>query len=781
MELKWDFISYKLHDDVLAEAFAAGGITDVAFESSALGVRVVSGEDGLIFAKEGCELTLPQMLFLAWCGGRLDELDEEAMTIYRGMDCRTSNEGADLRSYRLETQYGGSTADKLRVISELFEKTDIANRLEYTVTRAAKGGMDTPFGVFGTERISYVGGRISYMLLVPAGVGSAEDNAALLMKDGELTISDRDGFEWQPEKLGRAMLLLNEVDAPKGMSVLKRISCKALETLILPPVVLEVCEGALTDCASLREVTILKRNIFLSAGFASDDVTLVGLAGSTAEEYAEKNGLGFKRLENVQFGPMEFAISDGVCLTADTAAVFRRQSNSRAILNDVSFTPYDGAVDDFDCEIIDISENDAASSGLNAQLEGFGSLIDTETVRNDRNGYIKATMMRSAERQDIFGYVLEIDHSGKVICLHTEKQFDDAALEKGAEKALFARYKGLGAGVAFGKASANVSPELPTFKVSEEVAAEPVVEEVAAEPEQMAEEQPVEAAVESVAEEAYTESTTIEDINEPVVEEAYTESTPAEDVNEPAAEEAYMEPTPAEDVNEPVAEEAYTEPAIMEEAVSAPEIDDHPLVEAEDLGEQESAPADEVIDVEPEDIRPADEPTPERLVRGARFDLSGYVDKVLTIDLAYQAEAGLDIDGYLFLLKEDGKVRSDADLIFFGQQASVDGAVKGQQANSRCFEVELSRLGGEISKLAVAYAIYGENPQQTFAGVSKPTVRISCNGGELCSYEIEGLSEEKSTVAVELYNKNGWKLRTVGLGYKEALKSLCGKYGVEVK
>ena len=58
---------------------------------------------------------------------------------------------------------------------------------------------------------------------------------------------------------------------------------------------------------------------------------------------------------------------------------------------------------------------------------------------------------------------------------------------------------------------------------------------------------------------------------------------------------------------------------------------------------------------------------------------------------------------------------------------------------------------------------------------------ISCEGKEICSYELEGLSEEKSAVAAEFYNKGGWKLRTVGLGYKEALKTLCGSYGVEVK
>ena len=153
---------------------------------------------------------------------------------------------------------------------------------------------------------------------------------------------------------------------------------------------------------------------------------------------------------------------------------------------------------------------------------------------------------------------------------------------------------------------------------------------------------------------------------------------------------------------------------------------------------------------------------------------------MLVIDMDYQAEQGIDIDGYIFLLAANGKVRSDADLVFFGQKASVDRAVNNHPSKTRCFTVELSKLDADVSKLAVAFAIYGDNAEQIFSCVSKPVVRISCNGQEICSYEVEGLKDEKSVVAIEMYNKNGWKLRTVGLGYKEALKTLCGSYGVEV-
>ncbi|HCJ42225.1 MAG TPA: stress protein, partial [Ruminococcus sp.] len=200
----------------------------------------------------------------------------------------------------------------------------------------------------------------------------------------------------------------------------------------------------------------------------------------------------------------------------------------------------------------------------------------------------------------------------------------------------------------------------------------------------------------------------------------------------------------------------------------------------------ETAPEAEVVEPVAETIPEAEvaEPVAEaksvKLVRGARFDLSAYNDKMLVIDMDYQAEQGIDIDGYIFLLAANGKVRSDADLVFFGQKASVDRAVNNHPTMTRCFTVELAKLDSDVSKLAVAFAIYGDKAEQVFSCVKNPVIHISCNGQEICSYELEGLKEEKSAVAVEMYNKNGWKLRTVGLGYKEALKTLCGSYGVEV-
>lgn len=183
-----------------------------------------------------------------------------------------------------------------------------------------------------------------------------------------------------------------------------------------------------------------------------------------------------------------------------------------------------------------------------------------------------------------------------------------------------------------------------------------------------------------------------------------------------------------------------------------------------------------------EDVQPAAPAMPvKKLVMGERFSLDSCTGGTLEVEFSYDAPEGLDIDGYFFLLKKDGKVRSDADLIFFGQGASTDGSVKIDPTNSRHYYVELDKVDSAVEKISVCYAIYGEDAAQTFANVKNAVVRFSFNGHSVCEFELAGLDIERSAVAAEFYRKGSWKVRAVSRGYKGALKSLCENYGVEVQ
>ena len=691
-QYRCEFVSYKISEDILAEIFAANGIMGANFESG-YGVRVTKTDDGIIFSRDG-ECGLPKLIFTAW-GGDVCELSPEAADALDRLVCEPSAEDrTDCRQYRCA--FAGSSADKMAFLSGLFGKTDIGARLDITEIRASKCGMTTGFGVFGLEKKCYVGGRLSGWQLNIVGE-SSEENAVLLLKDGALTVRDRgDAFRWDESTLASAVKYADKVDAPKGLTAIKEISCADIGTFAVPNSVLTIAGGAFAGCGRLQKVCVGKPNVLLGNGFVNGGVVLAGVAGGSAEKYAAENGLGFELMNVTEPAPFAFEIADGVWLAAAETSVYRKQNGERAELSDVFYMP-DGRADDFDCEIQLFSEEAARQSGVAAQLEGFGELLDSETVRNDRNGYIKVSARRASN--GAYSVSLEIEHESAVIIIHTEQM---GAGEK-SEKALYRRYCEMGDSIVFGGRPAAETLKKPDYDMGESA----------------------------------------EEITEPVAEEV-----PEAEVTEPVAE-VVPEVEVAEPVVEVVPEAEVTEPVV--ETVPETEVTE-PVAEVQSI----------------------------KLVRGARFDLSGYNDKMLVIDMDYQAEQGIDIDGYIFLLAANGKVRSDADLVFFGQKASVDRAVNNHPSKTRCFTVELSKLDADVSKLAVAFAIYGDNAEQIFSCVSKPVVRISCNGQEICSYEVEGLKDEKSVVAIEMYNKNGWKLRTVGLGYKEALKTLCGSYGVEV-
>lgn len=167
-----------------------------------------------------------------------------------------------------------------------------------------------------------------------------------------------------------------------------------------------------------------------------------------------------------------------------------------------------------------------------------------------------------------------------------------------------------------------------------------------------------------------------------------------------------------------------------------------------------------------------------KLVRGERMTLDGFTGGKLNVRL--ECEGGAEIDGYMFLLKADGKVRSDEDLVFFGQNEGSNGAVK-LAGDNKGFDIVLDKVDSDIEKIAAAYAVYEDDKTTTFGNIKGAVIKVGFEGRELCEYELSGFGDERSAVTVELYKKGGWKLRTVGQGYKGALKSLCESYGVEVE
>jgi tellurium resistance protein TerD len=153
--------------------------------------------------------------------------------------------------------------------------------------------------------------------------------------------------------------------------------------------------------------------------------------------------------------------------------------------------------------------------------------------------------------------------------------------------------------------------------------------------------------------------------------------------------------------------------------------------------------------------------------------------------------AGFDLDAMVFMVKEDGKVRSDADFIFFNNKQSADGSVThagdnrtGQgDGDDEVIHIDLGKIPADVQKIVATVVIYeGEKNGQTFGQIERAYIRVlnQDGGAEVARYD---LSEDASTVTAmvfgELYRNNGeWKFKAIGQGFNEGFAALVKSFGV---
>lgn len=170
---------------------------------------------------------------------------------------------------------------------------------------------------------------------------------------------------------------------------------------------------------------------------------------------------------------------------------------------------------------------------------------------------------------------------------------------------------------------------------------------------------------------------------------------------------------------------------------------------------------------------------------------------LLHIGLGWDARAtdgqDFDLDAAAFLLNSTGKVRSDADFIFYNQKESPEGAVKHQGDNltgngagdDEAIKVDLSKVPAGVEKISFTVTINEfEARRQNFGMVSNAFIRVvnDADGAELARFDLsEDSSTETALIFGELYLVNGeWKFKAVGAGFAGGLKALGTSFGVEI-
>ena len=150
-----------------------------------------------------------------------------------------------------------------------------------------------------------------------------------------------------------------------------------------------------------------------------------------------------------------------------------------------------------------------------------------------------------------------------------------------------------------------------------------------------------------------------------------------------------------------------------------------------------------------------------------------------------------DLDASAFLLTDTGKVRGDADFIFYNNLRSSDGSVThtgdnrtGEgEGDDESLVIELNKVPAEVTKVVFVVTIHDATTRrQSFGQVANAFIRLVNNDTnvEAARYDLsEDASTETAMLFGELYRHNGeWKFRAVGQGYAGGLASVCAQYGI---
>lgn len=171
--------------------------------------------------------------------------------------------------------------------------------------------------------------------------------------------------------------------------------------------------------------------------------------------------------------------------------------------------------------------------------------------------------------------------------------------------------------------------------------------------------------------------------------------------------------------------------------------------------------------------------------------------KKMIIGLGWDARAtdgvDFDLDASAFMLGADGKVRSDADFIFYRQLESPCKSVKHMGDNltgdgdgdDEQIVIDLAAIPEGVDKIDVTVTIHeAEARRQNFGQVSNAYMRcVNADGEvEVARFDLsEDASVETAMQFGSIYRHGGeWKFKAIGQGFAGGLMALCKNYGVNV-
>ncbi|HRC72852.1 MAG TPA: TerD family protein [Candidatus Competibacter sp.] len=187
------------------------------------------------------------------------------------------------------------------------------------------------------------------------------------------------------------------------------------------------------------------------------------------------------------------------------------------------------------------------------------------------------------------------------------------------------------------------------------------------------------------------------------------------------------------------------------------------------------------------------------LNKGGKLSLSKEAPdlKKVLVGLGWDARAtdgaDFDLDASAFLLDANGKVRSDADFIFYNQLKSTCGSVQHTgdnrtgvgEGDDEAVMVDLTKVPADVQKITFTVTIHdADQRKQNFGQVQNAFIRLvnAETNVEVARYDLaEDASTETAMIFGEIYRHGSeWKFGAVGQGYAGGLAAMCRQYGINI-
>lgn len=171
--------------------------------------------------------------------------------------------------------------------------------------------------------------------------------------------------------------------------------------------------------------------------------------------------------------------------------------------------------------------------------------------------------------------------------------------------------------------------------------------------------------------------------------------------------------------------------------------------------------------------------------------------KEILVGLGWSARltsgAAFDLDASAFLVGETGRVRSDADFIFYNNldsecqsvQHTGDERTGAADGDDEALKIKLDKVPDWVRRIVVCVTIHeADDRRQNFGQVSDAFMRIVNLQGdvEIARFDLsEDYSTETAMIFGEVYrNGDEWKFKAVGQGFDGGLEAMCRQFGVAV-